>query len=171
MQARERGGLFTDLFDFCKRVDRRVVNRRSIESLIRVGAFDGIQLNRAILFASVGSAMEFAEQSSLSTQQVNLFSETEVTAQLPTLLEHVAWSEKAKLQNEKLGLGFYFSGHPFTSYLKELNQFITTRLDKLRPQRESQLIAGMIHAVRTQMTKRGKWPLLHWMMAERESIS
>ncbi|HNC41878.1 MAG TPA: DNA polymerase III subunit alpha [Nitrosomonas sp.] len=160
VQARERSGLFTDLFDFCKRVDRRLVNRRSIESLIRVGAFDGIQSNRAMLFASVGSAMEFAEQSSLSTQQVNLFSETEVNAQLPTLLEHVAWSEKEKLQNEKLGLGFYFSGHPFSFYLKELNQFITTRLDKLRSQREPQLIAGIIHAIRTQMTKRGKMAIV-----------
>lgn len=160
VQAREQGGFFTDLFDFCKRVDRRVVNRRSVESLIRVGAFDGIQPNRAMLFASVGSAIEFAEQSSLSSQQVNLFSETEVTAQLPTLPEYVAWSEKEKLQNEKLGLGFYFSGHPFSSYLKELNQFITTRLDKLRSQREPQLITGVIHAIRTQMTKRGKMAII-----------
>lgn len=160
VQARESGGLFTDLFDFCKRVDRRAVNRRSIESLIRVGAFDGIEPNRAMLFASVGRAMEFAEQSSLSTQQVNLFSEAEVNAQLPTLLDHLVWSEKEKLQNEKLGLGFYFSGHPFSLYLKELNQFITTRLDKLLPQREPQLITGVIHAIRTQMTKRGKMAIV-----------
>ncbi|MCO6428669.1 DNA polymerase III subunit alpha [Nitrosomonas communis] len=160
IEARKQGGSFTDLFDFCCRVDRRVVNRRVIESLVRVGAFDGIDRNRAGLLASVGIAIEFAEQRSLSIHQTSLFGENEDCLQHPALINVLQWSEKEILQNEKLGLGFYFSGHPFSSHVKELGQFIQTRLDRLGSRKESQLIAGMIHSVRTQMTRRGKMAII-----------
>jgi DNA polymerase III subunit alpha len=62
LRARESGGKFTDLFDFCHRVDRRVVNRRVIEALIRSGAFDSVDPHRAKLLASVALATESAEQ-------------------------------------------------------------------------------------------------------------
>src|SRR5699024_5000379 len=62
IQARHAGGLYTSLFDFCRRIDRHHVNKRSIEALIRAGAFDTIDDNRAALLASVGQAMEAAEQ-------------------------------------------------------------------------------------------------------------
>ena len=160
IEARKQGGFFTGLFDFCCRIDRRVVNRRVMESLIRVGAFDGIDRNRAGLLASVGIAMEFAEQRSLSINQTSLFGETEDCLHYPALAKVSYWSEEELLQNEKLGLGFYFSGHPFASYEKELGQFVQTRLDRLSPRRESQVIAGMIHAIRTQMTRRGKMAII-----------
>lgn len=160
IEVRNEAGEFTDLFDFCYRVDRRVVNRRVIESLIRVGAFDGIDRNRASLLASAGLAIEYAEQRSLSTQQTCLFGEIENSLQHPALVKLSPWSDKEMLQNEKLGLGFYFSGHPFFSYAKELNQFVRTRLDRLSPQRDHQLIAGVIHSVRTQMTRRGKMAII-----------
>lgn len=160
IEARNQGGSFTDLFDFCCRVDRRVVNRRVMESLIRVGAFDGSDRNRAGLLASVGIAIEFAEQRSLSIHQTSLFGEIENSLQHPALVNIPQWSEKEMLQNEKLGLGFYFSGHPFPSYAKELGQFVRTRLDRLSPQRDYQLIAGVIHSVRTQMTRRGKMAII-----------
>src|SRR5437016_6373897 len=64
---------FVDLFDFCLRVDKRQINRRTIESLIRSGAFDGFKVDRAILLASVGRAMEAADQALASINQVSLF--------------------------------------------------------------------------------------------------
>ncbi|MGH8678974.1 MAG: DNA polymerase III subunit alpha, partial [Burkholderiales bacterium] len=67
-----KGGAFKDLFDFSRRVDRRLVNRRVIESLIRAGAFDSIDDHRARLLASVGIAMEAAEQDSRAAAQVSL---------------------------------------------------------------------------------------------------
>ncbi|SDY23104.1 DNA polymerase III subunit alpha [Nitrosomonas sp. Nm33] len=162
IEARNQGGLFTDLFDFCCRVDRRVINRRVMESLIRVGAFDSIDPNRAGLLASVGIAIEFAEQRSLSIHQTSLFAEIENNFQHPALVNVPQWSEKEILQNEKLGLGFYFSGHPFSAHVKELSQFVQTRLDRLNPspRRELQLIAGVIHSIRTQMTRRGKMAII-----------
>src|SRR6185295_11612401 len=60
--ARTTGGPFRDLGDFCRRIDKRVVNRRAVEALIRGGAFDSIDPRRATLFASVGIALSEAEK-------------------------------------------------------------------------------------------------------------
>jgi DNA polymerase-3 subunit alpha len=155
--VRGQTGPFSDLFDFCNRVDRRIANRRVMESLIRVGAFDTIDTNRASLIASVGVAIESAEQMSRAASQTNLFGETGDHSHLQTQpIQTEAWSEREKLHQEKIGLGYYFSGHPFDTYAAELKRFIRTRLDRLNPSREPQLIAGIIHSVRVQMTRRGR---------------
>ena len=155
--VRGQTGRFRDLFDFCNRVDRRIANRRVMESLIRVGAFDTIDTNRASLIASVGVAIESAEQMSRAASQTNLFGETGDHSHLQTqLIQTEAWPEREKLHQEKIGLGYYFSGHPFDTYAVELKRFIRTRLDRLNPSREPQLIAGIIHSVRVQMTRRGR---------------
>src|SRR5208283_5618177 len=72
VKAREAGP-FVDLFEFCRRVDKRLVNRRVIEALIRAGAFDAIEPRRASLLASIGIALEQAERSERSASQVSLF--------------------------------------------------------------------------------------------------
>jgi DNA polymerase-3 subunit alpha len=155
--VRKKTGHFVDLFDFCNRVDRRIANRRVMESLIRVGAFDAINANRASLLASVGLAIESAEQASQAVSQTNLFGETTDQAHLQLQLNpKEPWSDREKLRQEKISLGYYFSGHPFDTYKAELKQFIRTRLDRLSPQREPQLIAGIIYSIRIQMTRRGR---------------
>ncbi len=159
-QERDQNGLFTDLFDFCCRVDRRIVNRRVMESLIRVGAFDASNPNRASLLASIDIIIESAEQISRTVSQTSLFTDGENALLRPQLNDIVQWSDREKLQNEKLGLGFYLSGHPFTTYAEELKQFIPTRLDRLNSQRESQLLAGIVYSVRTQMTRRGRMGII-----------
>ncbi|UJP05444.1 MAG: DNA polymerase III subunit alpha [Nitrosomonas sp.] len=159
--TREQAGLFTGLFDFCRRVDRRIANRRVIESLIRVGAFDAIDTNRAGLLASVGIAMEAAEQSSKAANQANLFGDDDHAQASPPLIATPPWSEREKLHQEKTGLGYYFSGHPFNTYAPELRRFIRTRLNQLNPQREPQLIAGIVHSIRVQMTRRGRMAVIN----------
>jgi DNA polymerase-3 subunit alpha len=72
-----RAGPFRDLFDFCRRVDRRLVNRRAIEAMARAGAFDAVDANRARLLASVGRALEAAEQEERQASQTSLFGEAE----------------------------------------------------------------------------------------------
>src|SRR5499427_3008162 len=67
--ARETGGAFRDLFDFCRRVDKRLVNRRAVETLIRAGAFDAIDARRASLMATVGAALDHAEHSARAAAQ------------------------------------------------------------------------------------------------------
>ncbi len=168
---------FTDLFDFCERIDRRVVNRRTVEALIRAGAFDKLNQNRAQLLASVPRAMEAAEQKAESANQVSLFDlmdDAESSDHRPELVDEPAWSAKKTLQEEKQALGFYFSGHLFDAYRDEVRRFVRTTLTALEKEVTSnsggggggggygsrdvrnKLIAGVITGVRTQMTQGGK---------------
>jgi len=160
MEARASGGPFTDLFDFCHRLDKRIVNRRTVESLIRAGAFDRINDHRASLLASVGMALESAEQASRSAHQVSLFGELAETSHKIALADAPRWTDRERLQNEKLALGYYFSGHPFRSYERELRGFVSTRLDQLSPQPHPVLLAGIIHSQRIQMTRRGRMAVI-----------
>ena len=73
--ASDAGGPFTDLFDFCRRVDKRIVNRRVVEALVRAGAFDAIDARRSSLFASVGVALDAGERAVAAASQVSLFGE------------------------------------------------------------------------------------------------
>ena len=69
MEIRETSGPFTDLFDFCRRTDKRIVNKRTIESLIRGGAFDALDPNRARLIANIGLCMDAAEQEAANAKK------------------------------------------------------------------------------------------------------
>ena len=148
---------FTDLFDFVRRVDKRQINRRTIESLIKAGAFDCLGVNRGVLLASVGLAMESAEQAEASVHQVSLFDIADSQFDdSPVYVNVPEWSEKQKLTEEKTALGFYLSGHLFNAYVEEAAKFARTRLVDLKPARETKLMAGIISGVRTQMTQRGR---------------
>ncbi|MDA8094091.1 MAG: DNA polymerase III subunit alpha [Betaproteobacteria bacterium] len=157
VKAREAGGPFKDLFDLCRRVDKRLVNRRVLESLIRAGALDGLDDHRARLLASVGVALECAEQDSRNANQASLFNLLgDEDVGKVALVDVPRWSEKDRLLHEKLSLGFYFSGHPYTAYGEELRPFVKTRLSAIAPQQQPVVLAGVIYAIRTQMTRRGK---------------
>ncbi|MFL9922936.1 DNA polymerase III subunit alpha [Herbaspirillum lusitanum] len=155
--AARADGPFKDLFDFAKRVDKKQINRRTIDSLIRAGAFDCFGVDRAILQASVGLAWESAEQAAASANQVSLFGGDDSDLEAP--LEYVSvppWSDKQRLTEEKGALGFYLSGHLFSAYEKEVRRFVRTKLSTLEPSREPRSMAGIISGVRVQMTQRGK---------------
>jgi len=154
LRAREEGP-FIDLFDFCNRIDRRVVNRRTVEALIRAGAFDALHANRAHLIASVSLAMEAADQASANAMQAGLFDMGDAPSQGHELVDEPEWAEKKKLQEEKGALGFYLSGHLFDAYKDEVRRFARQKIGELKEGRDK-LIAGVIASMRTQMTQRGK---------------
>ncbi|UCH48779.1 MAG: DNA polymerase III subunit alpha [Betaproteobacteria bacterium] len=159
--AERANGPFADLFDFCRRVDRRLVNRRVIESLVRAGAFDSVDPHRARLFASVGIAMAAAEQESRAAAQESLFGDDAAQVGGLAMVDKAPWDERDQLQNEKLALGFYYSGHPFRFYEKEFASFVSSRLDKFQPPSadegaRQQLFAGVIESVRMQRTGNGR---------------
>ncbi len=157
LAAREKNGPFKDLFDFCKRVDKRQVNRRTIEALIKAGAFDSIDPDRNKLLSSVGLAMEAAEQAERHALQVSLFESGPAAEEhAPQYVQAQPWSDKEKLMQEKQALGFFFSGHPYDSVKRELSRFVRRRLNQLEPAKELTTLAGIVMGVRTQMTKRGK---------------
>ncbi|MBO9537987.1 DNA polymerase III subunit alpha [Herbaspirillum sp.] len=156
LEAR-KDGPFKDLFDFAKRVDKKQINRRTIDSLIRAGAFDCFKVDRAVLQASVNLAWESAEQAEKSANQVSLFGGDDSDLEAP--LEYVdvpPWSDKQRLTEEKGALGFYLSGHLFSAYEKEVRRFVRTKISSLEPSREPRSMAGIITGVRVQMTQRGK---------------
>ncbi len=157
LKVRGEGGPFRDLFDFCRRIDKRVVNRRVVEALIRAGAFDAIDDHRAKLLASTGVALEAAEQAERNAMQGGLF-DMGTGAQQDTVhyVDVPRWSEREQLMNEKPALGFFLSGHPYNAYAAELGAFVKRRLGQLEPQRDTVLLAGVVMSTRTQMTRRGK---------------
>jgi DNA polymerase-3 subunit alpha len=159
LQARKNDGPFTSLFDFCNRLDLRKVNRRVIESLIRVGAFDKLEANRNAMLSAVGLAISAAEQSNANSNQNSLFGEASDNA-VHVLPNVPMWTEQQKLQEEKVALGFYLSGHPYWSYQKDLSNFISTTLASLSPREQPQLIAGIVSGVRMRMTARGKMAIV-----------
>lgn len=155
VEARNTGGAFKDLLDFCERVDRGHLNKRTVESLVRAGAFDTLNPNRAMLLANIDLAIHNAEQKTANANQGGLFDFVEDAIE-PVQMEAVPeWSESEKLAEEKQVLGFYFSGHPFGPYAEEVRQIAPTRLSRLKPQ-DNVRVAGFTTAVRTMMGKRGK---------------
>ncbi len=156
--ARESGGPFKDLFDFCSRLDLRKVNRRVVESLIKAGAFDQLDANRAALLAGVSMAIGAAEHANNHIGQDNLFGEeTSVQHQLP---EVDAWRPEEQLQEEKSALGFYLSGHPYAESKAEIAQFVHGTLADIAPQKQPKRIAGVVMGVRVRMTQRGKMAIV-----------
>jgi DNA polymerase III subunit alpha len=154
LAARAQDGPFKSLFDFCNRLDLRKVNRRVIESLIRVGAFDKLEPNRAALLAGVGMAISVAEQSNSHAGQNSLFGGVaEAKHELPKV---PAWSPEQALIEEKAALGFYLSGHPFLNVKDDISQFVRGTLADLQPQEQPKLLAGIVTGVRIRMTQRGK---------------
>ena len=72
VKAREEGGPFTSLYDFCVRVDRSRLNKRTVEALVKAGAFDSLQRNRASLAASIDRAFDFSTATSANANQGGL---------------------------------------------------------------------------------------------------
>jgi len=157
VRARDAGGDFADLFDFCRRIDKRVVNRRVIEALVRAGAFDALDDHRHRLLASVGPALEAAEQAERNALQGGLFDapgEAGAAGMRPP--EVPRWSERERLLHEKQALGFFLSGHPFNEFRAEIAAFARRPLAAIEAAKEPAILAGVVLATRTQMTRRGK---------------
>lgn len=133
VKARESGA-FRDLFDFCSRVDKRAVNRRAIEALIKAGAFDSINNHRAALMATVDMALTRADQQARAVNQNSLFGDDDGSTALQIPADVPRWSLREQLAHEKASLGIYLGGHPFQEYAEELANFIKVKLVDLTPQ-------------------------------------
>jgi DNA polymerase-3 subunit alpha len=169
----EVGGRFKNFWEFCEKVDLRVMNKRVIESLIKAGALDSLgtrgQLNNA-----VDKAMERAQKTQRDAEQgqsglFGLFDETPARGHdadsLPLAPD---WEESVRLANEKEVLGFFVSGHPLDKYaekLRNLTSVITTAeaLERKPPERrwggqqdlaDEIQVAGILHGLRVQKSRR-----------------
>ena len=158
--ARESGGAFTSVYDFARRVDRSRLNKRTVEALIKAGAFDCLDLNRASLLASVDRAFDFASASQANVNQGGLFDMGDDThgssQQEPELVNAMPWGVKERLTQEKTALGFYLSGHLFDEVDREVRSFVKTRIDDLMDSRDAQLLTGIVSDMRVINGQRGR---------------
>jgi len=166
IQARESQGTFTDLFDFCEKVDLKKINKRVLEKLALSGALDNLGPHRAALMASIKDALDTALQTAKAADagQFDLFG---MEAQSPQHAEHVfkqvpKWSEKVWLDGEKETLGLYLTGHPINQYVDEIKHYTDSRLVDLKPTGRDNYIStlGLVLGVRVMTNKKGKrWAL------------
>jgi len=155
---------FTDLFDFCNRIDLKKCNKRVLEKLIHAGAMDKLGPHRAAMMHSLPDAIKAAEQYSKAQAfgQDDLFG---VLTEEPEKVEKAyanvpRWPDKVWLEGERVSLGLYLTGHPINQYLKELRQYTTSRLNDLKPndrydKDRVSVAAGLVIASRIMVTKRG----------------
>lgn len=160
--AREEGGPFKSLYDFCCRVDRSRINKRTVEALIKAGAFDSLQMNRAALVATIDRAFEFAATTEANANQGGLFDMGDShgsSTQEPDLVEVTPWGVKERLSQEKTAIGFYLSGHLFDEVEREVRRFCKRRIDELVDTREPLMLAGIVTDMRVINGQRGKLAL------------
>jgi len=161
--AREAGGEFRSVFDFCRRVDRSRINRRVLEALIKAGAFDRIHGARAALLAAAGVALDWAETQAAHADQGGLFDALldgegshGASTEEPPLAAVREWSIKERLTLEKSALGFYLSGHLFDQSAHEVRRFVKLRIADLVDSRETLLLAGIVGELRVVNGMRGR---------------
>ncbi|MFZ0744111.1 MAG: DNA polymerase III subunit alpha, partial [Terracidiphilus sp.] len=178
LKAREEvGGRFKSFWEFCEKVDLRVMNSRVIQSLIKAGAMDSLG-TRGQLFNAVDKAMERAMKVQRDAAQgqtglFGLFNEAPAHGRdggrngddLPRVAD---WEEGERLANEKEVLGFFVSGHPLDKYAEKLRNLtnvisIAEALERRPPERrwggqsdpaDEIYVAGMMHGLRVQKTRR-----------------
>ncbi|MBS0291617.1 MAG: DNA polymerase III subunit alpha [Proteobacteria bacterium] len=157
-------GPFKSLFDFCVRVDRTRINKRTVEALIKAGAFDALHLDRAALVASIDRAFDFAAAQLANANQGGLFDMMGEDAigsstQEPELAQVTPWGIKERLMQEKTAVGFYLSGHLFDEVQQEVRRFVRTPIAELADSREPQVLAGIVGDYRVISGQRGKLAL------------
>ena len=150
---------FKSLFDFCERVDLRTVNKRVVESLIKAGAFDSVDPDRALLYANVDRAMDWGQRKQREKEigQGGLFGIMFGGDETRTLDPADPWPEGLKLKHEKETLGFYITGHPLRKYAVEVKTYgnATTGTLAEKPSGFDISIGGLVSAVRVMRTRKG----------------
>ncbi len=166
---------FTDLFDFCARMDLKRINKRTLDALVRSGALDrmgpyfsdqideyqaGIDRNRAVLLAAMEEAIQTADQAARNRDSghMDLFGDVFAQADTDLYAQYHNAREltlKERLKGEKDTLGLYLTGHPIDEYEGEVRRFARQRIIDLRPSREAQTVAGLIINLRVMRNKKG----------------
>lgn len=156
---RRRNGLYSSIFDFCKRVDSRVVNKRLLESLIRCGAMDSFKENRNQLLAMYEGAQGLGQrlQKEEARGTMSLFGDEPSVAETIEVPELEDLSMDEKLRDEKEYSGFYISGHPLNAYEAELKGlFEMGKLNENPEQYDKQevTVGGLIVEKTDRITRR-----------------
>jgi DNA polymerase-3 subunit alpha len=161
LKEREANGRFTDLATFLQRLALLKVNRRVVESLIKVGTFDSLHSNRRALFEVLDMLLEDAQRKARDKLigQETLFSLDEFSQDnagdeidIPEIPD---WTEDEKLRMEKEGVGFYISGHPLNKYASVIEKYTTSTTNTLSDTSGMVILAGVLNNLNVTRTKKG----------------
>jgi DNA polymerase III subunit alpha len=132
-EERQAKGPFKDLFDVAERLDQRVINKRLLESLVKAGAFDSLNKNRAQTFGAVEALSRHSQATheSRGSNQNSLFGD-DTAQRRPPLPKVPDWAPMERLQNEFAAIGFYLSSHPLAAYERSLERLRVTRAADLQ---------------------------------------
>ena len=124
VEAREQGGAFKSLGDFARRVDPRALNKRAMEGMVKAGAFDTLNPNRAQVFDGIDSIAGIANRtaSEEAAGQNDMFGSLQSPSDDLVMPRRDAWLPMEKLAQEFEAVGFYLSGHPLDEYTKPLQR-------------------------------------------------
>lgn len=126
VEERQTNGPYKSLFDFARRLDTKVINKRQMEALAAAGGFDAFNPNRAQVFSAVEILMRYAaaHAEERASAQVNLFGGVQDSLPEPELPKLEKWEPLERLRHEFEAVGFYLSAHPLDN--------MTTQLERLR---------------------------------------
>ena len=159
VEGREKDGQYTSLYDFCRRVDLRRVNKRVVESLIKCGAFDSTGAHRSQMMLALETAIEKAQQDQRAKEnpQMNMFGMLETEEKKEDFMEIEEWPENQLLSNEKDVLGFYLTGHPLARFEKLLNQYATISTTDFRGKvhKSEVRLGGVVSQLKEINTRKG----------------
>jgi DNA polymerase-3 subunit alpha len=162
--AREEGGPFTDFYDFCDRVDPTVLNKRTVESLAKAGAFDSLGHPRQGLVFVHETIIEtvLARRRNEAEGQFDLFSAVddpapEAVVGQRTPIPDTEFAKSQRLAFEKEMLGLYVSDHPMMGAERALKKYVECTLAELRVGREGEMrtVGGIVTTLNRKYTKRG----------------
>jgi len=132
-EERKANGVFKDIFEFAERLDQKVINKRLLESLVKAGAFDTLNKNRAQTFAAIEALNRHSQATheTRSSNQAGLFGD-DTAQRRPQLPKVPDWAPMERLQNEFSAIGFYLSSHPLAAYERSLQRLGVTRAADLQ---------------------------------------
>src|SRR6266498_1347575 len=163
--ARKQLGKFQSIYEFCEKVDLRLLNKRVLESLIKSGAMDSLG-RRAQLMAVPDKAIDHSQKTQRDAESgqhglFGVFQQEDVRPQEERLPETPDWDEHTRLANEKEILGFFITGHPLDKYrekLEDLRALSTAELALMKASTckdENLCTAGLITNLRVLKSKKG----------------
>ena len=179
-EARDAGGPFLSIFDFCKRVDGRKVNRKVLEALVKAGAFDGVAHKNSVTRARLFLAIDMASERAAEAQRERESGQTSLLALFgggaekkngvganghgpghglfdDRYPEGDEWMPKEMLAYEKESLGFYISGHPLDRFASEIKRYTnaTARNCFEKGERAEVILAGVVTSYQERPMKSG----------------
>jgi DNA polymerase-3 subunit alpha len=161
LTARQEGGPFRDLYDFCERVDLTCVNKAVSEALIKAGAFDCTGAMRRALMHVLDRAIELGQETQRDQKagQLTMFGGFATGAPAPPPpIGHEEWTDSEMLAYEKATLGFYITKHPLTQYADLIRRFSTSDTAGLARLRDGQqiVLGGLVARVRSVPIRTGR---------------